>query len=191
MRPREAAPEHEARHDRLRNARQIGGLENLKTDAGGSPPPSGAPCWPLAHPPRARGTEGRFREAIVCEHSRMLPTGPPTIETARLRLRPLVIADTMSLNRIQSDRDHMRFYPHPFTLKESRQSIERMQERYARDGFALLAVEDRATDEFLGNVGPKAVLWGKEQPRTHVVYRSDRPRAGLSQGALAGAGRQG
>jgi hypothetical protein len=29
-----------------------------------------------------------------------------------------------------------------------------MQERYVRDGFALLAVEDRATGEFLGNVGP-------------------------------------
>jgi [ribosomal protein S5]-alanine N-acetyltransferase len=174
-------------------------------------------------------------------------TGPPTIETARLRLRPLVIADTILLNRIQADRDHMRFYPHPFSLEESRQWIERMQERYARDGFALLAVEDRATEEFLGNVGPivqsvdgvdeielgwsitparsrqgiateaalasrdwifgersvdhvislilpenapsrgvaerlrmtvwKEVLWGKQQPRTHLVYRSDRPRA--------------
>ncbi|HEV2010907.1 MAG TPA: GNAT family N-acetyltransferase [Candidatus Limnocylindria bacterium] len=176
----------------------------------------------------------------------MPPTGPPTIETARLRLRPLVIADTMSLNRIQSDPEHMRFYPHPFSLQESRQWIERMHERYARDGFALLAVEDRSTEEFLGNVGPlvqtvdrkeeielgwsitptrsrqgiateaalasrewvfaellvdyvislilpdnapsrgvaerlgmtvwKEVLWGKDRPRTHLVYRSDRSR---------------
>ena len=28
-----------------------------------------------------------------------------------------------------------------------------MRERYERDGFALLAVEDRTTGEFLGNVG--------------------------------------
>jgi len=175
----------------------------------------------------------------------MSPTGPTTIETARLRLRPLVLADTMSLHRIQSDPEHMRFYPHPFSLQESREWIERMQERYARDGFALLAVVDRATDEFLGNVGPlvqtvdgvaevelgwsitptrsrqgiateaalasrewvfaslpvdhvislihpdnapsrgvaeklgmtgwKEVLWGRERPRIHLVYRSDRP----------------
>jgi len=176
----------------------------------------------------------------------MPPTGPPTIETVRLRLRPLVLADAIALNRIQSDSQHMRFYPHPFSLQESRQWIERMQERYVRDGFALLAVEDRATGEFLGNVGPlvqavdqveeielgwsitpmrsrqgiateaalasrewvfasrpvdhvisliqpdnapsrgvaerlgmtvwKEVLWGREQPRTHLVYRSDRAR---------------
>jgi [ribosomal protein S5]-alanine N-acetyltransferase len=79
---------------------------------------------------------------------------PDAIETARLRLRPLVIADAGSLNVIQSDPVHMRFYPHPFSLDESREWIERMQERSERDGFALLAVEDRETGEFLGNVGP-------------------------------------
>ena len=53
----------------------------------------------------------------------------------------------------------MRFYPHPFSLEESRVWIERMQERYERDGFGLLAVEDRATGEFLGNVGPACSPW--------------------------------
>ena len=48
----------------------------------------------------------------------------------------------------------MRFYPHPFSMDESREWIDRMRERYERDGFSLLAVEDRATGEFLGNVGP-------------------------------------
>ena len=79
---------------------------------------------------------------------------PPILETARLRLRPLVIADAVALNRIQSDPVHMRFYPHPFSALESREWIEGMRARYERDGFALLAVEDRANGEFLGNVGP-------------------------------------
>ena len=79
---------------------------------------------------------------------------PPTLETVRLRLRPLVMADAVALNRIQSDPEHMRFYPHPFAANESQEWIEGMQARYERDGFALLAVEDRATGEFLGNVGP-------------------------------------
>ncbi len=79
---------------------------------------------------------------------------PAAIETPRLRLRPLAMADAEELNAIQSDPHHMRFYPHPFSLQESREWIERMRERAERDGFALLAVEDRETGEFLGNVGP-------------------------------------
>jgi RimJ/RimL family protein N-acetyltransferase len=64
------------------------------------------------------------------------------------------MADLEPLHAIQADPAHMRFYPHPFSLDETRVWIERMAERYARDGFALLAVEDRATGTFLGNVGP-------------------------------------
>jgi RimJ/RimL family protein N-acetyltransferase len=52
---------------------------------------------------------------------------PPTLETARLRLRPLVIADAVALKRIQSDPEHMRFYPHPFAARESREWIEGMR----------------------------------------------------------------
>lgn len=90
----------------------------------------------------------------VCDHPSMPATQRPTLETVRLRLRPLEMADADALNVIQSDPVHMRFYPHPFSLEESRGWIDRMLERYERDGFALLAVEDRETGEFLGNVGP-------------------------------------
>ncbi len=84
----------------------------------------------------------------------MPPVSPPTLETERLRLRPLVPGDAEALNAIQADPDHMRFYPHPFSLEESRAWIDRMLSRYERDGFALLAVEDRGSGAFLGNVGP-------------------------------------
>ena len=84
----------------------------------------------------------------------MPPIEPPTLETPRLRLRPLEEADAAALHAIQSDPDHMRFYPHPFSLQETRDWIGRTRFRYERDGFALLAVEDRSTGEFLGNVGP-------------------------------------
>ena len=79
---------------------------------------------------------------------------PSSLETARLRLRPLDPADAEALNAIQSDPHHMRFYPHPFSLQESRDWIDSMNARSERDGFALLAVEDLETAEFLGNVGP-------------------------------------
>jgi ribosomal-protein-alanine N-acetyltransferase len=82
-----------------------------------------------------------------------IPT-PPSLTTERLSLRPLRLDDVEALNAIQSDPVHMRFYPHPFSMEESRDWILRMQARYDEIGFALLAVEDRATGEFLGNVGP-------------------------------------
>jgi RimJ/RimL family protein N-acetyltransferase len=177
---------------------------------------------------------------------------PPTLETARLRLRPLMMADADALNAIQSDPHHMRFYPHPFSMEESSDWIRRMQARYEEVGFALLAVEDRATGEFLGNVGPhlqhvddvdevelgwsitpararqgiateaaaacrdwvfstldvdhvislilpentpsrgvaenlgmtvwKDVMWGREQPLLHHVYRLERPVPAVNRG---------
>jgi [ribosomal protein S5]-alanine N-acetyltransferase len=79
---------------------------------------------------------------------------PPTLETERLRLRPLVPGDAEALHRIQSDPKHMRFYPHPYSREETDDWIVRTQARYERDGFGLLAVDDRSTGEFLGNVGP-------------------------------------
>ncbi len=88
------------------------------------------------------------------DHPTMPPVTPPTLETARLRLRPLTMDDLEALNAIQSDPVHMRFYPHPFSMDESREWIDRMHARYEEIGFALLAVDDLETGEFLGNVGP-------------------------------------
>lgn len=79
---------------------------------------------------------------------------PPVLMTERLRLRPLELGDARALNEIQADPEHMRFYPHPFDLDETVAWIGRQLARYEQHGFGLLAVEDRASGEFLGNVGP-------------------------------------
>lgn len=114
---------------------------------------------------------------------------PPTLETARLRLRPLVATDAVALNRIQSDAAHMRFYPHPFSLEESRQWIERMLERYARDGIAVLAVEDRASGELLGNVGPLVQrVDGVDEVELGWSITPDRARQGSPPKRLRRAG---
>jgi [ribosomal protein S5]-alanine N-acetyltransferase len=76
------------------------------------------------------------------------------LETSRLRLRELRLDDVDVLNAIQSDPEHMRFYPHPFSMEESRAWIEKNLVRYERLGYGLWAVEDKETGEFLGNVGP-------------------------------------
>lgn len=205
-----------------------------------------------------------YRKTTCCRGAPWVPEGarPPALDYAIglavkiARTAPQLKLDASKKNRFAFalvvrgrldpvERDRVGYYPHPFSLEESRQWIERMRERYARDGFALLAVEDRATEEFLGNVGPmvqivdgvdeielgwsitparsrqgiateaalasrewvfaecpvdhvislilpenapsrgvaerlgmtvwKEVLWGKERPRTHLVYRVDRP----------------
>ncbi len=81
---------------------------------------------------------------------------PTVLQTARLRLRPFAgdLGDAEALNEIQRDAHHMRFYPHPFSLDESREWIARRLVEYEEVGFSLWVVEDRETGEFLGNVGP-------------------------------------
>jgi [ribosomal protein S5]-alanine N-acetyltransferase len=78
------------------------------------------------------------------------------IETERLRLRPFAadLSDLDALHQIQSDPEHMRYYPHPFSREESRAWIQRSLERQERLGYSLWAIEDRDTGEFLGNCGP-------------------------------------
>ena len=80
----------------------------------------------------------------------------PTLTTERLRLRPFLddLSDVEALNAIQSDPDHMRYYPRPFDRAMTQAWIERWLADYERIGFGLWAIEDRVTGEFLGNCGP-------------------------------------
>ena len=76
------------------------------------------------------------------------------LQTERILLREFTLDDVDALSGIQGDPETMRFYPHPFSFEDTEAWIEMVHTRYERDGFALLAVEDRETDDFLGNVGP-------------------------------------
>ena len=54
----------------------------------------------------------------------------------------------------------MRFYPKPFDREMARAWIERVGERYERDGFGLLAVVERETGELIGDCGPMLMETG-------------------------------
>jgi ribosomal-protein-alanine N-acetyltransferase len=77
-----------------------------------------------------------------------------TLETERLVLRPMEIGDLDAFAEVVRDPYTMRFYPQAFDREAARGWIERMQERYERDGFGLLSVIERATGEMIGDCGP-------------------------------------
>lgn len=78
------------------------------------------------------------------------------IETERLRLRPFRPdgADIDAMLAVLGDRVSMRYYPAAFDRDGTGTWIDRQLERYERDGFGLLAIEDRTTGETIGDCGP-------------------------------------
>jgi hypothetical protein len=49
----------------------------------------------------------------------------------------------------------MQYYPHPFTVDESREWIERWLAHEEEHGFSLWAIEDRETMEFPWQLRPR------------------------------------
>lgn len=77
---------------------------------------------------------------------------PFTLETARLRLRPLVDDDLAFVGAMLTDEESMRHFP-----KELRPTpeewLQRQYDRYERDGHGFFVVTDKHTGEPLGQVG--------------------------------------
>ncbi len=110
------------------------------------------------------------------------------LETDRLRLRPFTrdLFDLEALNAIQADPDHMRYYPHPFSMDETRSWIQKWIEHEDRYGYALLAVQDRATGQFLGNVGlVNLVVDGIDELEVGWSITPARARQGIASEAAA------
>src|SRR3954454_25249957 len=77
-----------------------------------------------------------------------------TLETERLHLRPMELGDVDAFAAVVGDPYAMRFYPKPFDSERAQMWIERMHQRYERDGFGLLSVVDHAIGEMIGDCGP-------------------------------------
>ena len=73
--------------------------------------------------------------------------------TERLRLRPLTTGDVESLFTVLGDPETMRWYPAPYDQSAVIAWIERETASYSSNGFGLLAVEELARGEFLGDCG--------------------------------------
>jgi [ribosomal protein S5]-alanine N-acetyltransferase len=76
------------------------------------------------------------------------------LETERLRLRAYRHEDADALAPMFADAEHMRYYPSTYGRDETDAWVARNLDRYRDDGFGLWIVEERATGEIVGTVGP-------------------------------------
>jgi RimJ/RimL family protein N-acetyltransferase len=75
------------------------------------------------------------------------------LETERLILRELDPADAGELSKVLSDGESMIHYPHPFSMAEVKDWIERNIKRYHDPGFGLWAVVRKEDNAFIGDCG--------------------------------------
>ena len=75
------------------------------------------------------------------------------METARLGLRPFRADDAGPMAEVLGDPVSMRFYPHPYSLEETRQWVDRNIARFEDDGLGLWAVVLKETGEVVGDCG--------------------------------------
>jgi RimJ/RimL family protein N-acetyltransferase len=81
---------------------------------------------------------------------------PTPIETERLVLRPFHDdgSDVDAMLEVLGDAVSMRYYPEPLDRDGTSAWIERQLDRYERDGFGLLAIEERDDGRLIGDCGP-------------------------------------
>jgi len=108
------------------------------------------------------------------------------LETARLRLRPLGLDDVDALETVIGNAETMRWYPAPYDRDGVIAWIDKQLQRYERDGFGLLAVEERATGAFIGDCGPTVQLVEGE-PHVELGWHTRRDRWGEGFATEAGA----
>jgi RimJ/RimL family protein N-acetyltransferase len=109
------------------------------------------------------------------------------LETRRLTLREMTIADLDFISSMLSHPEVMKYYPQCYSRAESEIWIQRQMSRYASHGHGLWLVSDKKTNEPVGQVGlAPHMVDGIEEPE--VGYLIHRPfwRRGFASEAAAG-----
>ena len=75
------------------------------------------------------------------------------LETPRLLLREMALADLDFVAAMLANPEVMRYYPNCYSREEAATWIERQLKRYARHGHGLWLVLDKASGQPVGQVG--------------------------------------
>lgn len=103
------------------------------------------------------------------------------LKTERLYLRQLEEADFDALAAILQDPQVMYAYEHAFSDEEVQQWLDRQLERYARYGFGLWAVVEKASGQLIGQCGVTMQDWcGQEVPEVGYLFRRDKWHQGFA-----------
>jgi RimJ/RimL family protein N-acetyltransferase len=86
-----------------------------------------------------------------CKAGERLPE--PVLDTRRLLLRELTLADTDSLLEILSDPVGMQWYPQTYNRQETESWIQRARESYAQYGHGFWATVLKGSGQFAGICG--------------------------------------
>jgi RimJ/RimL family protein N-acetyltransferase len=101
-----------------------------------------------------------------------MPELPSTLETERLRLRPLRPDDLDDLHAVVLGDSRVTWDHRARTPAESRDVLEGKLRHVEEHGFGLLAVEDRESGEFLGYAGLQHLEDGPEVELAYYLGRA-------------------
>jgi ribosomal-protein-alanine N-acetyltransferase len=109
------------------------------------------------------------------------------LETQRLQLREMTLADLDELHSILSDPVAMQFYPQPFDPDMTKAWIERSLRNYAAHGFGLWAVMHKEDGQLIGDCGLtlQQVDGVRELEIGYHILRSYWGRGLATEGAVA------
>jgi RimJ/RimL family protein N-acetyltransferase len=106
------------------------------------------------------------------------------VETPRLVLREMSVADLDFIAFLLAHPKVMRFYPKCYTRAEAESWVLRQLERYARDGHGLWLALDRFTGEPIGQVGlAMQSVDGVQEPEVGYMIHPAFWRRGLASEA--------
>lgn len=74
-------------------------------------------------------------------------------ESSRLRLRPLSWQDEINVQKLNQDREVMKFFPATLTESETKQYIEKSISHFSVYGYGNYCVEEKETGNFVGVIG--------------------------------------
>jgi len=118
-------------------------------------------------------------------------TQPLQLETPRLLLRRWEEADRAPFAAMNADPVVMRFYPGPYSRKESDEAIDRYLVAFERVGYSFFAAIQRETGDFVGTIGLQQLrdeIPNLPQPAIEIGWRLTRDSQGrglATEGALA------
>ena len=99
------------------------------------------------------------------------------IETDRLVLRPLTLADLGPMHDVYGDREVMRYIgsgdAHSETVDDSERRLQRLIDHQEAHGFSLWAVTDRESGTVMGDAG--LILLAHRGPEIELAYRLAKP----------------